>query len=149
MWLTLKLALRYALGQPARTLVTALGVAAGVAGLRAIELGTQGALDSVKTAYEQAAGQASLVVVPAGDTLAPLPSGTYPRLAAMEGVEAALPLLQQQTVRKVPLFGDIPLLGWLFKARENFETGRELVVFLTPSLVKSEGALAARPAAGK
>ena len=57
--------------------------------------------------------------------------------------------VQQQTVRKVPLFGDIPLLGWLFKARENFETGRELVVFLTPSLVKSEGALAARPAAGK
>lgn len=105
MWLTLKLALRYALGQPARTLVTALGVAAGVAGLRAIELGTQGALDSVKTAYEQAAGQASLVVVPAGDTLAPLPGGVFPKLAAMEGVEAALPLLQQQTVRMEELSG--------------------------------------------
>src|SRR5882724_360862 len=57
--------------------------------------------------------------------------------------------VQQNTVRKVPLFGDIPLLGWLFKARENFETGRELVVFLTPSLVKSDGALAARPGSGK
>ena len=54
--------------------------------------------------------------------------------------------VQQNTVRKVPVFGDIPLLGWLFKARENFETGRELVVFLTPSLVKTDSALLARPA---
>jgi len=53
---------------------------------------------------------------------------------------------QENTVRKVPVFGDIPLMGWLFKARENFETGRELVVFLTPSLVKTDGALLARPA---
>ena len=53
---------------------------------------------------------------------------------------------QENTVRKVPVFGDIPLLGWMFKARENFETGRELVVFLTPSLVKTDGALVARPA---
>ncbi|HET6367022.1 MAG TPA: secretin and TonB N-terminal domain-containing protein [Pseudomonadales bacterium] len=57
--------------------------------------------------------------------------------------------VQQNTVRKVPLFGDIPLLGWLFKARETFESGRELVVFLTPSLVKTDGTLAARPASGK
>jgi type IV pilus assembly protein PilQ len=53
--------------------------------------------------------------------------------------------VQQNTVRKVPLFGDIPLLGWLFKARETFESGRELVVFLTPSLVRSDGAIAVRP----
>jgi type IV pilus assembly protein PilQ len=57
--------------------------------------------------------------------------------------------VQQNTVRKVPLFGDIPLLGWLFKARETFESGRELVVFLTPSLVRTDGALAVRPASGK
>jgi type IV pilus assembly protein PilQ len=53
---------------------------------------------------------------------------------------------QENTVRKVPIFGDMPILGWLFKARENFESGRELVVFLTPSLVKTDAALAARPA---
>lgn len=105
MWLSLKLALRYARARPTRTLVTALGVAAGVAGLRAIELGTQGALDSVKVAYEQAAGQANLVVVPAGDTLALLPDGALSRLAALEGVEAALPLLQQQTIRLQDLSG--------------------------------------------
>jgi len=40
------------------------------------------------------------------------------------------------TTRKVPFLGDIPFLGWAFKQRENFETGRELVVFLTPSVLK-------------
>jgi type IV pilus assembly protein PilQ len=47
--------------------------------------------------------------------------------------------VQQKTVRKVPLMGDVPILGWLFKQREDFETGRELVVFLTPSILKTDG----------
>ncbi|MGH7279689.1 MAG: hypothetical protein ACREJG_13530, partial [Candidatus Rokuibacteriota bacterium] len=46
----------------------------------------------------------------------------------------------QNTVRKVPLFGDIPILGHLFRQRENFESGRELVVFLTPSIIFPPGA---------
>jgi len=48
--------------------------------------------------------------------------------------------VQQKTVRKVPLMGDVPVLGWLFKQREDFETGRELVVFLTPSILRTDGA---------
>ena len=47
--------------------------------------------------------------------------------------------VQQKTVRKVPLMGDVPILGWLFKQREDFETGRELVVFMTPSILKTDG----------
>src|SRR5215510_3007359 len=43
------------------------------------------------------------------------------------------------TVRKVPIFGDIPVLGWLFKQKEVSETGRELVVFVTPSIVTGQG----------
>jgi type IV pilus assembly protein PilQ len=43
------------------------------------------------------------------------------------------------TVRKVPIFGDIPILGWLFKQKENSEIGRELVIFVTPSLVTGQG----------
>ena len=39
----------------------------------------------------------------------------------------------------MPLFGDMPILGWLFKQREDFETGRELVVFMTPSILKTDG----------
>ena len=52
----------------------------------------------------------------------------------------------QETIRKVPVFGDIPVLGWLFKQKENFDTGRELVVFLTPSVLKT---LVAAPAPGR
>jgi type II secretory pathway component HofQ len=37
----------------------------------------------------------------------------------------------------VPFAGDIPVLGWLFKQRETFEQGRELVVFVTPSVLKA------------
>jgi len=43
------------------------------------------------------------------------------------------------TVRKLPLFGDIPIFGWLFKQKENTEVGRELVIFVTPSLVTGQG----------
>jgi type IV pilus assembly protein PilQ len=42
-----------------------------------------------------------------------------------------------QTVRKVPLLGDMPLVGWLFKQREDFEQGRELAVFVTPSILRA------------
>lgn len=53
--------------------------------------------------------------------------------------------VQQKTVRKVPLMGDVPILGWLFKQREDFETGRELVVFMTPSILKTDGGPVAAP----
>jgi type IV pilus assembly protein PilQ len=55
------------------------------------------------------------------------------------------------TIRKVPLFGDIPVLGWLFKQKEDSEIGRDLVVFVTPSLVTGQGTagLATTPIAPK
>src|SRR5499426_1451657 len=47
--------------------------------------------------------------------------------------------LASNNVRKVPIFGDIPVIGWLFKQKEASETGRELVVFVTPSIVVGQG----------
>jgi type IV pilus assembly protein PilQ len=47
--------------------------------------------------------------------------------------------LASNTIRKVPIFGDIPVIGWLFKQKEATETGRELVVFVTPSIVVGQG----------
>src|SRR5215468_1708131 len=44
------------------------------------------------------------------------------------------------SIRKVPIFGDIPVLGWLFKQKEVSETAHELVLFLTPSIVTGQGA---------
>ena len=46
------------------------------------------------------------------------------------------------TIRKVPLLGNIPILGWLFKSRENSSTGEELIVVITPAVV-TQGAKAA------
>jgi type IV pilus assembly protein PilQ len=45
-----------------------------------------------------------------------------------------------ETERKIPLFGDIPFFGWLFKSRSNDDKTSELVVFITPSLLRSSGA---------
>ena len=54
--------------------------------------------------------------------------------------------VDSQTVRKVPILGDIPFLGWLFKQREDFEQGRELAVFVTPSVLRGpDGSLPTMP----
>ena len=40
--------------------------------------------------------------------------------------------------RKVPLLGDIPLLGWLFRSQNRASEKLNLLVFLTPHLVRDE-----------
>ncbi len=40
--------------------------------------------------------------------------------------------------RKVPLLGDIPWLGWLFKTQTRTTEKLNLLVFLTPHLVRDE-----------
>lgn len=47
-------------------------------------------------------------------------------------------IYQQQLiygVSKVPVLGDIPLLGWLFRTQKNFTERRELLIFVTPRIV--------------
>lgn len=41
-------------------------------------------------------------------------------------------------VQKVPLLGDIPLLGWLFKTESKQTEKLSLLVFLTPHIIKDE-----------
>jgi type IV pilus assembly protein PilQ len=53
--------------------------------------------------------------------------------------------LDVDETRKIPLFGDIPVLGWLFKTTASQNTGRELVVFITPSVLKLDLAQAPPP----
>ncbi len=42
---------------------------------------------------------------------------------------------KNDTVTKVPFFGDIPLLGWLFKGKETKDNKTELLIFLTPRIL--------------
>jgi general secretion pathway protein D len=44
---------------------------------------------------------------------------------------------------KIPVLGDIPLLGVLFKRRQKAEVQKELVIFLTPHIVQAPTELAA------
>tara|TARA_Y100000994_G_scaffold148486_1_gene121642 strand:+ start:83 stop:385 length:303 start_codon:yes stop_codon:yes gene_type:complete len=41
------------------------------------------------------------------------------------------------TVRKVPLLGDIPGLGWFFRTTSNTRTKSNLLVFLRPTVIRS------------
>lgn len=42
-----------------------------------------------------------------------------------------------ETERKVPILGDIPYLGRLFKGTYTVKTKSELVIFLSPKIVRS------------
>ncbi len=47
-------------------------------------------------------------------------------------------IYQQQvisTVSKVPVLGDVPYFGWLFRNKNNFNEKKELLIFVTPRIV--------------
>src|SRR4029453_4285133 len=41
----------------------------------------------------------------------------------------------QDSLRKIPGIGDVPILGWLFKSRGIQKAQTELVVMITPTIV--------------
>jgi general secretion pathway protein D len=43
---------------------------------------------------------------------------------------------QTKTVTKVPVLGDIPIIGYAFQERLNARTKRNLLVFVTPTIIK-------------
>ena len=43
-----------------------------------------------------------------------------------------------QEISKIPLLGDIPLLGWLFKYKGEQIVNSELVVFITPRVIENQ-----------
>ena len=64
----------------------------------------------------------------------------YARVAIKDGQTIIIGgLMQDQlddTIKKVPFLGDIPLLGELFKSTETKKTKTELLLFLTPHVAK-------------
>lgn len=49
---------------------------------------------------------------------------------------------EEESVSKVPLLGDIPLLGWLFKSKSKTRKKTNLMILLTPHIVKDAADLA-------
>jgi type IV pilus assembly protein PilQ len=44
----------------------------------------------------------------------------------------------QAATEKVPLLGDIPFFGWLFKFKNDIGERRELLVFITPRILSDK-----------
>jgi general secretion pathway protein D len=49
----------------------------------------------------------------------------------------------QDSIYKIPLLGDIPLLGWLFKSESHKTTRVNLYIFLTPRIIRNPAEAAA------
>lgn len=46
---------------------------------------------------------------------------------------------QREDIEKVPFFGDLPYLSWLFKTTSVRDDKRELIIFVTPRILKDAG----------
>ncbi len=51
-----------------------------------------------------------------------------------------------ESIRKIPILGDIPVVGWLFRRKITEKTKTELLIFLTPYVISGETALDAMTA---
>ena len=45
---------------------------------------------------------------------------------------------QTQSTSKVPLLGDVPIVGWLFKNQNKTDNKRELLIFITPKVLSEK-----------
>lgn len=80
---------------------------------------------------------APVIDVRSADTVAVTPDGQTVVIGGLMQTSKA------QNETKIPLLGDIPLLGNLFKRRQKVEVQKELVIFLTPHIVQAPSQLAA------
>ena len=48
----------------------------------------------------------------------------------------------QESTQKVPILGDIPILGYLFSSKATTKTKRNLMVFIRPTIVRDEESIA-------
>jgi type IV pilus assembly protein PilQ len=52
--------------------------------------------------------------------------------------------IRARVTRQVPVLGNIPVLGWLFKSRETSDNAEDLIVIITPSVVQRMSGAAQR-----
>ncbi|WP_156776913.1 type IV pilus secretin PilQ [Nitrococcus mobilis] len=48
---------------------------------------------------------------------------------------------KNRTINRVPFFGELPLLGWLFRNTVRVDNNKELLIFVTPKILKANMAL--------
>ena len=102
--------------------------------------------DSVKLKLDQEVGGLSQVAIKASE-LAKNAIATSKRkiktnIVVNSGDTAVLGGLMKDSdedaTRKVPVLGDIPVLGWLFKSNSRTKEKTNLMVFITPQIIRNE-----------
>ena len=53
--------------------------------------------------------------------------------------------INRHEASKIPFFGDLPLIGALFRSRTQVNNKNELLIFVTPKIIRGQGGLAANP----
>jgi len=48
-----------------------------------------------------------------------------------------------ENLAQVPFFGDIPIIGWLFKSKNVVDDRTELLVFISPTIVNRDASVVA------
>lgn len=80
---------------------------------------------------------APIIDIRSADTVAVTPDGQTVVIGGL------MQNTKTETVTKIPLLGDIPLLGNLFRRTQNNDAKTELIIFLTPHIVAAPTELAA------
>jgi len=83
---------------------------------------------------------APIINVRSADTVVVVPDGETVVIGGL------MQTLKVKTEQKVPLLGDIPLLGFLFKHKVTADEKKELLIFMTPHIVKRPSDLIAHTA---
>ncbi|HEY9172893.1 MAG TPA: hypothetical protein VI136_11460 [Verrucomicrobiae bacterium] len=87
-----------------------------------------------------ASATAPIINVRSADTVVVVPDGETVVIGGL------MQTVKSKSEKKVPVLGDIPLLGMLFKHKTTDDEKKELLIFLTPRIVKRPSELAAHTA---
>ncbi len=92
---------------------------------------------SVQPAYSNAV--ASAVTVNGQTVYDPVSRGASTMVRVKNGqtvvIGGMLSSTENKTIRKVPLLGYIPIIGWLFTSVSESRTNTDLVIFITPTIL--------------
>lgn len=101
--------------------------------------------DSIRMEIDQSVKQPGTAIGPQAirDSTLPLQTRSIKtNIVVQNGGTAILGGLMKdndnETITKVPLLGDLPIIGWLFKSRTISKQKVNLVVFLTPKIIRAQ-----------
>lgn len=102
------------------------------------------ATDSVRMEIKQSVKQPTKVLLPKAldDNTQPLATREISTMIVVNSGDTAMlgglmKDVDKESVSKVPLLGDLPIIGWLFKSREVSTEKVNMLVFMTPKIIRS------------